>query len=63
MESKITINGVSLTPGQVTTIRFGLGDFARKLERDGLGDDDHGRNMTHLYLRRVHEIIELMESE
>lgn len=60
-EAAITINGVVLTPGQSMTVRVALNSFAMDLNADGLGDDDHGKTMTRLYLGRVAEIQQMSE--
>ncbi len=56
MEPKITINGKSLTEAQAMTIRVAVNSFSIDLQSNGLGDDEHGKAMTKLYLERIKEI-------
>lgn len=58
-EPAIIINGVRLTTGQAMTVRVALGSFAMSLN-DGLGDDEHGRQMTAAYRERLRELFQLM---
>jgi hypothetical protein len=55
-EPTITINGKVLTSTQAMTIRVAIENFASDLRADGLGNDEHGRTMTKLYLTRIDEI-------
>lgn len=59
-EPMIIINGKLLTVGQAMTVRVALGAFAVDLQ-DGLGDDDHGKEMTAGYKARLSEIFKLCE--
>lgn len=52
----ITINGHTLSPGHIVTIKVALESFAMDLKDSGLGDDQHGLTMTRLYLDRIAEI-------
>ena len=52
-EPIITINGHRLHTGQAMTVRVALQTFAIDLQRDGLGDDEHGRRMTQHYLASI----------
>lgn len=60
MEPRITINGTPLTEAQAMTLRVAAGSFALDLRENGLGDDEHGQQMTALYLARLHEIFGVM---
>ena len=51
-----TLNGVQLTEGQALTLRVALESFAGELQRDGLGDDEHGRALTRGYLARIEDL-------
>ena len=55
-EPIITINGHRLHTGQAMTVRVALQTFAIDLQRDGLGDDAHGRRMTQHYLAAIEAI-------
>jgi hypothetical protein len=55
-EAEIIVNGQVLTSGQSMTLRVALEGFALNLKEEGLGDDEHGKEMTKLYLDRVSEI-------
>jgi hypothetical protein len=59
-EAKITVNGHALSYGQSMTVRVALASFARDLEEEGLGDDEHGIAMTRLYQRKINEIFKKM---
>jgi len=60
MEPRITINGTTLTEAQAMTLRVAAGSFAKDLRENGLGGDEHGQQMTALYLARLHEIFGVM---
>lgn len=60
-EPHITINGKVLTEVQAMTMRVAAGRFAADLQHEGLGDDDHSRTMTALYLKKLNEIFRMME--
>jgi hypothetical protein len=55
-EPTITINGVLLTNAEAMTVRVAIENFAMDLRNDGLGEDEHGRTMTRLYLAQIDEI-------
>jgi len=55
-EPIIVINGHRLHTGQAMTVRVALQTFAIDLQRDGLGDDEHGRRMTQHYLAAIEAI-------
>ena len=59
-EAVITVNGSCLDVGQSTTVRVALEQFASSLAEKGLGNDEHGREMTAAYIRRIQEIRKLM---
>jgi hypothetical protein len=48
-EAAVTVNGESLTSGDVMTIRVALNSFICELAERGLGDDYHGKRMVELY--------------
>ena len=55
-EPKIIINEIVLNDAQSMTIRVALNNFSLDLTSDGLGEDDHGKQMTKLYLKRISEV-------
>lgn len=55
-EPDITINGHKLSSAQSMTVRVALESFNVVLVRKGLGDDNHGKEMTKLYSDRIAEI-------
>lgn len=55
-EPKITINGKVLNDAQAMVIRVAINSFKIDLQSNGLGDDEHGKIMTKLYLERIKEI-------
>ncbi|MDB6104127.1 MAG: hypothetical protein JWO52_4126 [Gammaproteobacteria bacterium] len=55
-EPVITINGQRCTEAQAVTIRCAIENLASDLHDSGLGEDEHGREMTRLYLQRIAEI-------
>lgn len=55
-EPRITINHTPLTEGEAMTIRVALESFAAELRAKGLGNDEHGRAMTHGYLANIDAI-------
>lgn len=59
-EPTITVNGSLLTVGQAMTVRVALGAFALDLRTDGLGDDQHGTDITRAYLVRIKEVMQKM---
>ena len=59
-EPHITINGRALTAQQATTVRVACNAFAGQLQREGLGDDEHGGRMTEAYLSHLGEILQQM---
>ena len=59
-EPNITIDGKTLNSAQAMTIRVACESFIFSLLKDGLGDDEHGREMTKLYLDRLYEIREMI---
>jgi len=60
-EPIITINGHRLHTGQAMTVRVALESFAIDLQRDGLGDDEHGRRLTQHYLAAIEAINAMMQ--
>lgn len=59
-EPKIIINGKELSNAQAATIRCAVENFAFDLKTNGLGDDEHGKEMARLYMRSIEAIRELM---
>ncbi len=60
-EPVIVVDGRVLSVGEAMTVRVALSSFASSLREDGLGDDEHGRKMTSLYLESVASINAKME--
>lgn len=56
MEPKIVINGKFLSDAQAMTVRVAVNSFSIDLQSNGLGDDEHGKAMTKLYVERIQEI-------
>ena len=52
-EAEIVVNGHVLTSAQASTIRVALENMAMFLHSDGLGDDEHGKEMTKLYMQHI----------
>ena len=52
----VIINGIELSPAQITTLRVAISSFIVDLKNEGLGDDDHGKKITALYIERAQEI-------
>jgi hypothetical protein len=63
VEPNITINGYLLNSAQAMTVRVALQDMAMSLEANGLGDDEHGRQMARLYTERIREINRVISDE
>lgn len=61
-EPSMSINGHQLTDAQAMTIRVAIEDFDASLANDGLGDDEHGRNMVTAYRARIVELRLLIRS-
>lgn len=59
-EPKITINGTQITDAMAMTIRVAVNSFAFDISNNGLGEDEHGKEMAKLYLKRVDEINDLI---
>jgi hypothetical protein len=53
------INGVKLTEGQAMTIHAALVGFSQDLRANGLGEDEHGKTMTRLYLKNIQSLFDL----
>ncbi len=62
-EAVIVVNGTTLTVAQSMALRVALENFASDLRDHGLGEDDHGREITRLYLARLDEIRALILHE
>lgn len=60
MEPSVTINGVALNAAQAMALRVAVTSFRSDLLEHGLGEDEHGRAMTALYLLRADEILRAM---
>ena len=56
---EITINGTTLSTGQIMTIHVALNTLASELERNGLGDDEHGRILKQAYSSQISSILKL----
>jgi hypothetical protein len=63
VEPSITVNGYLLNSAQAMTVRVALQDMAMSLEANGLGDDEHGRQMARLYTERIREINRVISAE
>lgn len=59
-EPAIRINGTQCSNGMAMTIRVAVESFASSLHDEGLGDDDHGKAMTEVYLDAIHKIRQAM---
>lgn len=59
-EPSIIINGIKLSDGAVMTIRVALESFWIDLKADGLGNDNHGKNMAVAYKGQINHIRDLM---
>lgn len=57
----VFLNGQQLTPGQVITLQVALGSFTMDLQTNGLGDDDHGKTMTRLYLENINDLLRILK--
>lgn len=59
-EPKIIVNGIALTEAQAMTVRVALGSFAIDLDKNGLGDDEVGRNICKGYQCAINDIFRIM---
>jgi len=59
-EPIITINGTTLTVGQAMTVRVAIEANLNQIRQYGLGDDEVGKDIADLYIKRSQEIIGLM---
>ena len=59
-ESDITINGKTINIAQATTLRVAVTSFIYHLHYDGLGNDEHGKSMTKLYLKSAREVEKML---
>lgn len=59
-EAIITINGRTISSAQAMALRVAVANFMHTLQNDGLGDDQHGVEMTELYQKRLKELEEMM---
>lgn len=61
-EPQIEINGKMLNAAQAMAVRVACTSFHAQLatDPDSLGDDDHGRLMTGLYVQRLSEVARIM---
>lgn len=55
-EARITINGHTLTEAQSMTIRVAIEIAALDISRNGLGNDQIGKDIAAAYLARINEI-------
>jgi hypothetical protein len=60
-EPDITINGTPLTVAQSMAVRVAIVSFALSL-KDGLGDDEIGKQITQGYLSSIASILRLMQA-
>lgn len=61
-EAEVTIDGVRLTDAQVMALRVAISSRLMDLRENGLGNDDHGRKMTALYIERSSEVEAMLVS-
>ena len=54
---KVTVGGKYLNPGQVMTIQVALNNLVIDIQHEGLGEDDHGKEMARLYILRANEVL------
>lgn len=59
-EALIKVGDKELSLGHSLTIRVALCSFYTSLKTEGLGEDEHGKHMTELYLINIKEILELI---
>jgi hypothetical protein len=59
-EAHITINGTTLLGGQSMAVRVAISSFLSEISLDGLGDDEHARKMSELYIARLGEVLHLI---
>ena len=62
-EPEITINGKLLTEHQSMTIRVALNVFLFDLRKNGCGYDNHGKEITKLYLNCIGQILKEMHAQ
>ena len=55
-EPQIMVNGHMLTRAQAATVRVAIESFASDLVSNGLGDDQHGRQLAAAYLSAINTI-------
>lgn len=51
------INVLTMSHAHSMTVRAALNSFAIDLSNEGLGSDEHGKEMTRLYLERTSELL------
>lgn len=57
-EAEIIINGKTLTYGESMTVRVALCSYLNDLKTNGLGDDEHGKQMCQGYISAIHRILD-----
>jgi len=62
-EPDFILNGTRLSKAQSMTVRVAIGHFSSYLIHEGLGDDQHGKQITDAYLDRLQEIEDLMKDD
>ena len=62
-EAWIVVNGKTLSGGQSMAVRVAVTAFILDMEENGLGDDEHGKQMAKLYVDRLREVNELIFRE
>ena len=60
MEKEIIINGVTLTNAQALTVRVAVSSFHTDMKENGLGNDETGKAIANLYIKRAHEVEQLL---
>ena len=59
-EPTMIINGTQLTSSQSMAVRVAIANFKNDLNTEGLGNDEHGVEMTAAYLLRLQEVENLI---
>ena len=60
-ESKVTINGIELTVGQVMSIRVAVSSMIMEMsEPDALGSDEMGKLLANGYVRNLREVEKML---
>ena len=59
-ERNMTLEGVPLSSAQVMAIRCAVTGMITDLVNDGLGEDEHGKEMTRLYLINLRAVEKIL---